>query len=388
MYLVGIDVSKFKHDCFIVTDNGEVVKKPFSFDNSRDGFLFLINVLNQLDKTKEIRIGLEATGHYGTNLKNFLKRNDFDFAEFNPYLIKKFGESFSLRKTKTDKVDAKLIAQVLMVVDYKTYIKHFNILSFKSLTRLRGKLVKSRSKYLVQLTNLLDVAFPEFKPFFDNRFTKTTLFILKKYKTADKIANMDKVNGFTEIKTMSRHKYKDSKLTQLVKLARNTIGTCDDYTEIQIDIILDMIFKLEEHIINVEKEIENIMSEIDTIISSIPGIGIQSAAIIVSEYEDFNRFENPGQMLAFAGLDVRINQSGTSEQHGKMVKRGSGQLRYGLMSVANALIINNYVFSEYYYKKRSEGKCHRVACSHVVKKLIRIIYHLEKNQMNFDYNKI
>jgi transposase len=165
MYLVGIDISKNKHDCFIMTDHGEVIKDSFSIMNNKDGFLFLLNVLNDLNHSQDIRIGLEATGHYGTNLKNFLYDNGYNFAEFNPYIIKKFAESFSLRKTKTDKVDAKHIAQVLMIVPYKTYVNNFNMSSLKSLTRLRSRLVKNRSQYLVHLTNLLDITFPEFKPF-------------------------------------------------------------------------------------------------------------------------------------------------------------------------------------------------------------------------------
>ncbi len=166
MYLIGIDISKYKHDCFIMTKDGEVIKNSFSFKNNHDGFKPFIQTLKALDQSEEIRIGLESTSHYGINLKSYLNKNGFHFAEFNPYLVKKFNQARSIRKTKTDKLDAKVIAQMLDYVDYKTYIYNHSMYVLKTLTRFHDRLVKLRSYQLVQLTNVLDITFPEFKPFF------------------------------------------------------------------------------------------------------------------------------------------------------------------------------------------------------------------------------
>ena len=117
---------------------------------------------------------------------------------------------------------------------------------------------------------------------------------------------------------------------------------------------------------------------------SIPGIGEISAASILSEYGDIKNFSSPGKMLAFAGLEPSINQSGTLKSNGKMVKHGSGHLRYVLMNTAMTILRYSPTFYDYYLKKRSEGKCHRVALSHVCKKLIRVIYSLEKNNTDFN----
>ena len=165
MIYIGIDISKYKHDCFICNDTGEVIVENLSFDNNKKGFQQFLDLLKPYDNSN-VHIGLEATGHYGLNLKLFLEKNNYSFMEFNPLLVKEFYKSLTLRKTKTDKVDATVIAQKLMSVPYKPNSNLFyHKYSIKSLTRLRETLVKQRSKYKVQLTNVLDMIFPEFKPF-------------------------------------------------------------------------------------------------------------------------------------------------------------------------------------------------------------------------------
>ena len=191
MYFVGIDISKYKHDCFICTETGEIIEENLSFTNTNEGFIQLLNLLKSFDNPKEIRIGFEATGHYGMNLKLFLEKNNYSFMEFNPKLVKEFISGQTLRKTKTDKKDAYQITRYLISVDYKPHPKQFyHKYSLKSLSRMREKCVKQRSYYEVALTNVLDHIFPEYKPFFNNNFSATALFILGKYKSPDKIKNM------------------------------------------------------------------------------------------------------------------------------------------------------------------------------------------------------
>ena len=192
MYLVGIDISKYKHDCFIATETGEVIKNSFSFANNHQGFNELLTVLKSLNQTQEIRIGLEATGHYGNNLKIFLYDNNFSFMEFNPVLSERFRQVTSLRKTKTDKLDAYLISKMLLTYDYKTYsLKSYHILALKSLTRLRFSMVKERTKYKVRLKNIMDLIFPEFFNFFSDSYGPTPMYLLSKYKSPNNIANVE-----------------------------------------------------------------------------------------------------------------------------------------------------------------------------------------------------
>lgn len=384
MYLIGIDISKFKHDCFIQTETGIVIKKSFSFNNSKEGFDYLLSVLSTLDHSEKIRIGLEATGHYGDNLMAFLNESGYSFMQFNPYLIKKVSDAFTLRRTKTDKLDAMTISKVLLSVEYKPYqLSSYHISSLKSLTRLRETLVKERSSHLVKLTNITDKIFPEFKPFFKGRFTTTAMYILKKYKTPKRIAKLTD-DEIISLKKISRAT-PSSKFVKLRELAKNTIGHTDEFILIQLKSILNIYETIDNEISEIESKINTIMKEYHTNITSISGISTISAAQIIGEFGDFNKFSSASKLLAFAGLDPSTIESGTMVQNGKMVKRGSPHLRYVLMNVAMTVILNNPTFYEYYSKKHyKEGKTHRVALSHVVRKLLRIIYHLEIMDKKFD----
>ncbi|MEL7647696.1 MAG: IS110 family transposase [Sedimentibacter sp.] len=172
MCFVGIDISKYKHDCFIITESSDVCNS-FTIKNNSDGFEELLSVLNSLDNQEQIKIGFESTGHYALNLKLFLEKAHYSFMEFNPVLLAKFNKSQSLRRTKTDAIDCASIARWLMTVEYKPHpIGFYHTYSLKSLTRLRDSLVKQRSFYIVKITNVLDHIFPEFKPLFDNRSVK------------------------------------------------------------------------------------------------------------------------------------------------------------------------------------------------------------------------
>ena len=381
MIYVGIDISKYKHDCFICSDTGEVIVENLSFDNNQKGFQQFLDLLKPYDNSN-VHIGLEATGHYGLNLKLFLEKNNYSFMEFNPLLVKDFAKSLSLRKTKTDKADAIIICQKLMSVPYKPNSKLFyHKYSIKSPSRLRETLVKQRSKYMVQMTNTLDILFPEFKPFFSNRFSTTSLFILKKYKTVSKISNM---KDFETLNKISHGKFAYSKFVKLKDLAKNIIGESNELFEFQLQTILSLYEELDSKIVSIDKQLSTIIKDLNPPTLSIPGIGVISCASIISEFGDISKFNNAGQMLSFAGLEPGIIESGTMSSKGKMVKRGSGYLRQSLMNVSIVVISNNHTFYDYFHKKMNEGKPYRVALSHVCKKLIRVIFILEKKNVLFD----
>ena len=381
MIYVGIDISKYKHDCFICKDTGEVIVENLFFTNNKKGFQQFLDLLKPYDNSN-VRIGLEATGHYGLNLKLFLEKNNYSFMEFNPLLVKEFKKSLTLRRTKTDKVDSIVICQKLMSVPYKPNSKLFyHKYSIKSLSRLRDTLVKQRSKYMVQLTNILDIVFPEFKPFFNNRFSTTSLYFLNKYGTAEKMANM---RDFETPNKLSKGHFTYVKFAKLKELAKNTIGESNEVFEIELQTLISLYNEIDFKINSIDKQISTIIKELNPPTLSIPGIGELTTAVIISEYGDFNKFPNADKLLSFAGLEPGIYQSGTILANGKMVKRGSGYLRYSLMNIANIVIKYNPTFYDFYLKKRSEGKNHRVALSHVCKKLLRVIYKLETQNILFD----
>lgn len=388
-YFIGLDIAKHKHDCFITNEKKETIIDSFSFNNDTVGFNTLLNVLNTLDPSKEKRIGLEATGHYGSNLKIFLETHDLPFMEFNPILISRFNKTRTLRRTKTDKIDAKVIAMYLMTVDFKAYpLQSYHVRNLKSLTRARDTLVKQRSLYLVKLTNVLDLMFPEFKPFFNkNLKSATALYLLENYKTPSKMSRMT-IDSYNKMASNLRRTISYARFLKLKELAKNTVGTEDDILTLELDMYLDLFKELDSKIKTVETKILDEYKKTGSHIHTIPGVGMISAAGIYCEIGNIVKFNNGSQLTAYAGLDCSRYQSGESEYTGHMVKHGSSYLREYLMNCAETTLIHNPAMYDYYLKKRTEGKVHRVALSHLAKKLVRIIFSLEKNNTDFDSNKI
>lgn len=385
MNYIGFDISKYKHDCFIAT---KTINDQFSFENNVSGFKELLSHFKPLSKTEMI-IGLEATGHYGENLKSFLTLHGYSFMEINPFLVKKFGEAQSLRKTKTDKKDAQMISSYMRSVDYKAYHhQSYHISALKSLTRLRSKLISMRTKHYNMMTKVLDVIFPEYKPFMGAQgYSETSLYILKHFSSPNRISKL-KDKHYEALRKLSMGKFSYPKFVKLKNLALNTIGVTKDYQLFKLKTSISYVEMINKDIHKTEEQIISLMKQYPTKIETIKGIGLISAATIISEYGDIKLFSNPDEMLSYAGLDSSIKQSGTMSTTGKLVKRGSKYLRSALVNISMMVMINNPIFYDYYTKKKQEGKHHRVALIHLAKKLIRIIHHLETTDENFDSKKL
>lgn len=381
IYYVGIDISKYKHDFCIISNTGEVIVKNESFENNKKGFQTLLERLKPYNKS-DVHIAFEATGHYSMNLELYLIEQEYSFMKMNPLIIHQFLKTRSLRRTKTDKTDSLTIVSYLMSVPYKPNSDLlYNIYTLKSLCRSREFLIKERSKFKILLTNELDKSFPELKSFFNNRISTTLLYILKEYKNRKHISLM---RDYETIRKLSHGKFTYAKFAKLKQLAKNSIGHYDDNTDLLIITYVSIIENFNKKIDPIEKQISTIIKELNPKMLSIPGLGEITTATVLSEYGDINNFSSPGKMLAFAGLEPSIIESGTLQSKGRMVKHGSGHLRYSIMNIAMTILSNSPTFYDYYLKKRSEGKCHRVALSHVSKKLIRVIYYLEKKQIDFN----
>ena len=356
-YFIGLDVSKYKHDCFIMDENGNVIKGSLSFDNDAIGFNTLLNELQKLDPKIEKRIGLESTGHYGSNLKRFLEANGYSFMEFNPLLVHRFFNSQSLRRTKTDKIDSSKIALYLQSREFKPNPNSsYHLECLKSLCRFRWSLVDERSLQLVRMTNILDKIFPEYKAFFDGKLdSATSLYLLENYSVPGKIARMSKAS-YEKMASELRHTISYVRFNKLKDLARNTIGNQDEILELELGLTLELFKELDKR--------------------------------ILSEIVDIGKFNSPNQLQAYAGMEPSRNQSGTHDGGGRMVKHGSAHLRRYLMTAARNMLKHNSVLYDYYLKKRSEGKSYNVAITHVARRLIRIIFYLEKNDCDFSIDKM
>ena len=380
---IGIDIAKYKHDFCIISSTGEVIVQNNSFENNKKGFQLFFSYLKPYDKA-DVQILFESTAHYSMNLELELIDQGYSFMKMNGLIIKQFFKAQTLRKTKTDKADAFALTQYLMANTYKPNSNRlYHIYSLKSLCRTRDRLVRERSKFKVYITNELDKSFPEIKKFFDNKISITLIYILEKYKNKNKIALM---KDYDSIRKVSAANFSFTRFLLLKQLAKESIGHPTETSDFLIESYVKSINCLSEQIDSIEKQIIETVRKLDTHILSIPGIAEISAGSIIAEFGDIKNFESPEKMLAFAGLEPSIRQSGTLSTEGHMVKHGSGYLRNAIMRVVNSLVMHDQVFNEYYNKKRDEGKHHLVAQSHVAKKLIRIIYTLETKDIDYDIN--
>lgn len=373
-YFVGIDIAKNKHDCFIATGDGEVVRNSFTFPNNDEGFRTLKATLDQLNHSQKIKIGLEATGHYGKNLKQFLTSIGYEYSELNPYLVKKFIQSITLRRTKTDKVDAQMIAKFIQLEASKpTTPLSYNTMELRTLVRNHDKLIRSRSDELVKITNSLDRIFPELKKFLNGRLGEFALHLLEHFTTPERISRLTS-SQIQKLHNVGR-RVTVNKITMLKELASKTVGHPSPADELVIRQSVKMVRVINDSIEAYESQIKAIMKEVNSPLLTIPGIGMMTAASLHAEYGDFRRFSSPAKLLSFAGLECSKNQSGQSDYRGHMVKHGSAHLRYVLMNAAISIKNHCPAFSAYFQKKYSEEhKNYRVALNHVVRKFLRVAF--------------
>lgn len=385
MNYIGIDIAKTKHYASVVNSNGEVLVDAFPFYNSKDGFDFLMDKLSNIDLSNSI-FGMESTGHYGENLISFLKEKGFKIGIINPIQTNSLRKS-NIRKTKTDKVDTFLIAKCMMLGNYSLLKqKDFEIIKLRSLTRFREELVQDRTRLKVRLVACVDQLFPELDSFFKGNLHLNTCYsLLEKYSSPSEIKKV-RIDTLTKlINNSSKGRYIKDDAIKLKDLANSSIGINNPSLSIQIKCLLKQIELITSQIKEIELETKSIMDSINSPILTVPGIGYTLGAVIISEIGDINRFSHPCKLLAFAGLDPSVIQSGNfNASSTKISKRGSSSLRYALMKAASLIIWNNQTFNSYYTKKINQGKPHNVVLGHISHKLVRIIFKLLKNNEKFE----
>ena len=381
MIFVGIDVAKDKHDCFIISSEGEVLADVFTVANSREGFEKLLQTINTCTGIGEkIKVGLEATGHYSYNLLGFLLDNGLPTYVINPLHTNLYRKSQTLRKTKTDRVDARTIASMLMSdVSLKPYtnIAYHNS-ELKSLTRYRFDKVRERAALKTSVTRLVNILFPELEKLVPNLHIASSYALLSELPSAKHISEVHLTRLTNLLYTASNGRYGKEKAIQIREAARNSIGTYMPAKALELKHTIKLIREFNNEITEIEAEIKSIMDRIDSPITSIPGISYGMGAMIIAEIGDFNNFDSPDKILAFAGLSPSTYQSGKLNNcYSHMEKRGSRYLRYALFNAT--IYVCNWcpVFADYLSKKRSEGKHYYVAISHAAKKLVRLIFALQ-----------
>ena len=384
---VGIDVSKDKHDCFIVSSEGEVLADAFTIPNTLDGFHCLLQRIQDCTAPQDkIKVGLEATGHYSYNLLGFLLDNGLATYVLNPLRTNLYRKSLSLRKTKTDRVDARTIASMLLSdVGLKPYTNTaYHNEELKSLTRYRFDKVRERAKLKSSIARLVCILFPELETLVPSLHIASVYALLDEFPGAKQIgaAHLTRLKALLE--TASKGRYKRDMAVTIRDAARNSIGSRMPAKSLELQHTIRLIRELDTEIHEIEAEIETIMNEIQSPITTIPGIGCRMGAMILAEAGDLSRFDSPDKLLAYAGMSPSTYQSGQLKNcYPHMEKRGSRYLRYALYNATKYVCHWDPTFADYLAKKRAEGKHYNIAISHAAKKLVRLIFAMEKSRQPY-----
>lgn len=389
MILVGIDIGKTKHTFSIIDrGTGEILLNPSVFDNNQNGFLLLTKQLKAYDKA-DILIGMEDTGHYHFALLKYLLDSRYTVALINPTttdLTRKLQGGI----TKNDPLDSLTICDVIGSNQRKkpyrvTKVNRFELYEQKQLTRHHHNLKEELNIYKNRLQKCIDIVFPEFNSLFRSKYGVVYMNILKTFSSAEAIANADIRSIRKCFEFNGRGKRISLSAEQLKSVAKFSIGIPSVAEEIQIRHLVSQIELLEEQLSEIDKRIEEFSAKNNSTILSIPGISHFSGTSILAELGDVCNYKKSSQIIKFAGVaPYHYESSQFTAQHTAITKKGSKYLRKTLYQIILPVINNNEVFRTYYNKKLSEGKGHRCAQGHCIRKLLRVIYHLLSTGQDFN----
>ena len=375
MFYLGIDIGKSFHVASLIDDKKKVIFQGFEFKNTTQDTKKL---LEKLVPYSEFEIGMEATGHYWLALYSFLVKNHFVVHVVNPIQTDSWRNSTRIRPHKTDKIDSLVIADFIRYGDFsKTELASEEILELRNLSRFRFSLVSSIGDLKRQTICVLDKIFPEYESVFSDVFGKTSREILTLFNSPADFEDIppDKLKLLLDRVTMK--KFARKKLEELSFKAKNSFGITFGIQSLalQLQLLIAQISFIEEQISQLDTKIADLLKRLNSPITTIPGVGTVLGATILSEIGDITRFATPAKLVAFAGIDSKLDQSGTSQDSvGKMTKRGSPYLRTALFRAA--LVASNIdpVFKAFYQKKRSEGKHHLTCIGAVARKLCYTVH--------------
>lgn len=384
-YYVGLDISKYKHDGYVLDEIGTIIHEHFTFSNDLDGFEVFRTILESLGSNKEIiRVGLESTGHYGKNLKMFLREHDYQYMEMNPLLTAKFRQALNVAKIKTDKIDSRAIIKTMCAIGYTpTNESRLEYDELKFLYRERLNYIDAKSALRIKIINFFDKVFPELEHIVSLN-SAVARYLFDTYPDPKKLIQGDLNSIFNDLFRISRNTFNQSKFNQLIQAATNSIGNFNHASYFIAKKAMENLIRVESDIKDFDDEIDRIVFKLNSPLKDMKGVGNATIAAIYGEFGAFEHFDNAAEALKYTGIVPNINQSGKSDIKGKMSKCGSSHLRCTLIRAMLPLRNSQPVFKAVYKLKRQEGKHNKVAETHMVKKFIRVIFHLIKTNTIFN----
>jgi transposase len=381
MFYCGIDVAKHKHTVSLMDEKGQTVKAWFAITNTRSGFDQLLTELQALAGT--VTVGLEATGHYWLALYAELTRKGYPVIVLNPLQVAAYRKS-GIRKIKSDATDAVWIADYIRIANLPPSEQNLPVLlQLRELSRFRFRLTEQVGDLKRKLLTILDRVFPEYERLFSDVFLQASRAVLQEAVSAQEFADFDLQELTNLLAEASRGRFGQEKAEKLQQQARQSVGVgfLTNAVHLEMRCLLAQLDLLDEQRQQVDQAIAELMQQVPQYITSIPGIGPVTGAAILSEIGDIHRFETLDKLVAYAGIDATVYQTGqfeASEAH--MSKRGSPYLRHALWLAATAAILHDPSLKAYYQKKRDEGKHHGTALGAVCRKLLARVFVVLKEQ--------
>ena len=377
MYIVGIDIGKNHHEASIVSPEGKQIGRSLRFATTHKGADSLMSFIFKNIGNSPCVFGMEATGHYWYPIYSFLKAKGYTIYVINPIQSDSLRKMY-IRQTKNDSIDSFLIAEVIRFGQFgTTSMADENILAMRQLCRYRDSVISSRTEIKLRIGTIMEQIFPEYEKQFSSLWVSTSMGILEKYLTPENIENAPIDELFEIIKDKSHNRLTRAKAISIKEAAADTFGIkiAQDAFSFQLKQLIDRMNFLDKQIEALECQILEYYEKFDCYLHTIPGIGIIGAATILAEIGDISRFKNSSALVAFAGIDPTVRQSGEfNSTHNHMSKRGSPYLRHAIFLAATTCSFHNSPLNAYYKKKRDQGKHHLTATGAVARKLTSVIY--------------
>ncbi len=391
MYIVGIDIGKNHHEASIVSPEGKQIGRSLRFATTHKGADSLMRFIFKNIGNSPCVFGMEATGHYWYPIYSFLKAKGYTICVINPIQSDSLRKMY-IRQTKNDSIDSFLIAEVIRFGQFgTTSMADENILAMRQLCRYRDSVISSRTEIKLRIGTIMEQIFPEYEKQFSSLWVSTSMGILEKYLTPENIENAPIDELFEIIKDKSHNKLTMKKAISIREAAADTFGIkiAQDAFSFQLKQLIDRMNFLDKQIEALDIEIMKYYEQFDCYLHTIPGIGIIGAATILAEIGDISRFKNSSALVAFAGIDPTVRQSGEfNSTHNHMSKRGSPYLRHAIFLAATTCSFHNSPLNAYYKKKRDQGKHHLTATGAVARKLTTVIYAVLRDSKPYEPKEV
>lgn len=381
MYHIGIDVAKYHHDALGLDDSGRIVLPAFRFSNTRAGVEQFITRLETLKG--RMRLAMESTGHYWIALYEYLVNRGYTIFVFNPLRIKAYRQ-VGIRKAKTDRIDSYYIADFMRTRAQEAA----TVLSpahrqMRHLARFRFALTDRRSSLKRRAHMILDLVFPEYTTLFTRPFQATSRALLRRAVTAQEFAAWPLADLTITIRKASRGRLRQEKAKEIQTIAQISLGVCSlsQVARLEMAWLLDQMTLLEQQMKTLDGELSTLYASREQFLATIPGISSVLAATILGEIGDIHRFPDLKSLVAYAGLDPTVYQSGRFQAtETSLSKRGSPYLRRAIWLSAMTARLHNPDLAAFYQRKRQQGKHHSTVMGAVCHRLLARIYVILKER--------